>query len=252
MSFLDTVSVGLTCLGLASLSALGCSSKEGDDDAAQAGVGGSSSSGTGGTTSGGSAGSGAASGGAGASSGAGGGMGGSGGQGGSSAGSGGETTGPRGAASLAIETGAGCQLTPHVLDLRVVAGGHPVSASGASEPTPDNTVTPEGVMRVTCELSGGVMTAWITNQLTGEYAEVALLWPMTGSGDVGFNFVAAGGDTNYAGTEAMPCTGTVLMSTDSSVLLKLICPTVTPVRDGVAGVCALGESYLYFDGCKPR
>ena len=161
---------------------------------------------------------------------------------------GGSGTGPRAAVSLNVATGAGCKLPAGTVDIPVVEGGHPVSAAGATKPIADNTLTPEGLVRVTCEMRGGLAHGEIRNELTGQSAEVSSGYPTASPQLSGLLARIVGTQTTYAGNEANPCPLTLLESTSTSFLVKVACPTFVPV-DGSEGSCVLNESYAYFEGC---
>jgi hypothetical protein len=161
---------------------------------------------------------------------------------------GGTGAGPRGALSLNVATGAGCKLTAGFVDIPQVASGHPVSATGATNAVADNTMTDAGLVRVRCQMQGGILDASIRNELTGQNADVTTVFPTASPEFAAFNATIQAGQTNYSGTEGVPCAMTVLKSTANSVLVQFNCPTFVPV-DGSDGTCVLNESYAYFEGC---
>lgn len=161
---------------------------------------------------------------------------------------GGAGTGPRAAVSLNVATGPGCKLPAGTVDMPVVAGGHPISAAGATKPIADNTVTPEGLVRVTCEMRGGLAHGEIRNEMTGQSAEVSSGYPTATPQLSGLLARIVATETTYTGNEGNPCALTLLESTSTSFLVKATCPTFLPV-DGSEGSCVLNESYAYFEGC---
>jgi hypothetical protein len=147
-----------------------------------------------------------------------------------------------------VATGPGCKLPAGVIDIPVVAGGHPVSAAGATNPIADNTSTPEGLVRVTCAIQGGLAHGEIRNERTGQIIEVVSGFPTPKPELSGLLGTIVAAQPNYSGTDANPCPLTLLQSTSTSFLVKVNCPTFVP-GDGSDGTCVLNESYAYFEGC---
>jgi hypothetical protein len=149
------------------------------------------------------------------------------------------------AVSLNILGGPGCSLTPGYDDVPVVPGGHPVTAAGATTTIADNTTTARGLVRVNCSITGGVFDATVS--IHDGQAAIVFTVALSPPPDANLSYQMEASNKNYAGTIANMCTATAIAPTPTGGLYKVTCPDFVDV----AGVehCALGDSFVYFEGC---
>ena len=144
-----------------------------------------------------------------------------------------------------VSGGVNCPMAPGYDDFPAVAGGHPVTAAGATVTTPNNVTSPRGLVTLQCTIGGSTLQGSIT--LGGGTVSMGFGVLRTGTGAGNLAYAPLNSSVTYGGTSTVPCTVAAIAPTATGGLYSVSCPTFA--GDDNATSCVLGESYVYFEGC---
>jgi hypothetical protein len=144
-----------------------------------------------------------------------------------------------------LSGGVNCPIPVGYDDFPAVAGGHPVTATGASATTPDNVTSPRGLVHVQCTIGASLLQGTIS--LGGGTVNMGFVTSRSGNYGSSLSYTPLDSKVIYRGNSTSACTVTALSTTATGGLYSVVCPTLA--GDDNSTSCVLGESYVYFEGC---